>query len=40
MTERYNRGYKVSECGTVVISPKTGEPITIQDNIVKGKISG
>lgn len=36
----HNKGYKVSECGTIVISPKTGQPITIQNNKVKGKISG
>lgn len=38
--ETIGRGYKVSECGTIIISPKSGEPITIQDNKVKGKISG
>lgn len=37
---KHHAGYKVSECGTVVISPRTNEPITIQDNMVKGKISG
>ena len=35
-----HRGYKVSEDGTSIISPKTGDEITIQDNIVKGKVSG
>ena len=37
---RHNAGYKVSECGTVIISPKTGRKIAIQNNTVKGKISG
>lgn len=37
---KHHNGYKVSEDGTVIISPKSGEAITIQDNMVNGKISG
>ena len=36
----HHNGYQVSECGTVIISPKTGKNITIQNNLVKGKFSG
>lgn len=38
--QTYGRGYKVSECGTVIISPKTGKHLNLQDNTWKGQVTG